>query len=324
MADEVLAVEAVPLEEDFDTLVASLAIDDTLEDKLARLKESVDEKLADYADVKRIERDEDFKAAKKYRTAVNDVKKPIEAQRKAAKKKYSDLLKTFDKTIGEITAPIDALSDEYKAEIDRYDGERRKRRLTALKGYYYDLAGEMGPLVPYERIADDRWLNASFGEVKAKNIIERRVGELLHQFKFVNGLDYADEDEKAWAVAWWTRTLPMDSGEVAAAVVAHREEVAKAAALVSTYEQTTAPEPEPEPLPIDPEPVLAEEPEPPSGVPRCVRVVPSRPEPDAAEDEAPAPQRGYRVVIECATADELRRVRAVMVENGIHGYVERM
>lgn len=311
MADEVLAVEAVPLEEDFDTLVASLAIDDTLEDKLARLKKNVDEKLADYMDVKRIEKDEDFKAAKKYRAAVNDVKKPIEAQRKAAKKKYSDLLKTFDKTIGEITAPIDRLSDEYKAEIDRYDGGCRKRRLTALKGHYYDLAGEMGPLVPYERIADDKWLNASFGEVKAKNIIERRVGELLHQFKFVNGLDYADESEKAWAVAWWTRTLPMDSGEVAAAVAAHREEVAKAAALVSTYEQATAPEPEPEP-------------EDPFGGPRCVRVVPSHPEPEVAEDAAPAPQRGYRVVIECATADELRRVKAVMVENGIHGHVERM
>lgn len=324
MADEVLAVEVVPLEEDFDTLVASLAIDDTLEDKLARLKKNVDEKLADYRDVKHIEKDEDFKAAKKYRAAVNDVKKPIEAQRKAAKKKYNDLLKTFDKTIGEITAPIDALSDEYKAEIDRYDGECRKRRLTALKGHYCDLAGEMGPLVPYERIADDRWLNASFGEVKAKNIIERRVGELLHQFKFVNGLDYADEDEKAWAVAWWTRTLPADSGEVAAAVAAHREEVAKVASLVSTYEQATASKPEP--VPLDPEPVPAEHPEPedPFGGPRCVRVVPSRPEPDAAEDAAPAQQRGYRVVIECATADELLRVRAVMVDNGIHGHVERM
>lgn len=323
MADEVLAVEAVPLEEDFDTLVASLAIDDTLEDKLAKLNKNVDEKLADYVDVKHIENDDDFKAAKKYRAAVNAVKESIEEQRKAAKKKYRDLLKTFDKTIGEITAPIDKLSDEYKAEIDLYDGECRKRRLTALKGHYYDLAGEMGPLVPYERIADDKWLNASFGEVKAKNIIERRVGELLHQFKFVNGLDYADESEKAWAVAWWTRTLPMDSGEVAAAVAAHREEVAKAAALVSTYEQATAPQLVPEP---EPEPVAAEQPEPedPFGGPRCVRVVPSRPEPDAAEDAAPAPQKGYRVVIECATADELRRVRAVMVENGIHGYVERM
>ena len=122
----------------------------------------------------------------------------------------------------------------------------------------------------------------------------------------------------------------MDSGEVGAAVAAHREEAAKAAALVSTYEQATAPAPEPEsepaPLPPDPEPLPDEqpEPEPPLGVPRCVRVVPSRPEPDVAEDAASAPQRGYRVVIECATADELRRVRAVMVDNGIHGYVERM
>ena len=116
----------------------------------------------------------------------------------------------------------------------------------------------------------------------------------------------------------------MDSGEVAAAVAAHREEVAKAAALVSTYEQATVPEPEP--LPLDPEPVAVEQPEPedPFGGPRCVRVVPSRPEPEVAEESSSAPQRGYRVVIECATADELLFVRAVMVENGIHGYVERM
>ena len=132
MADDVLAVEAVPLEEDFDTLVASLAIDDTLEDKLAKLKENVDEKLADYADVKRIENDEDFKAAKKYRTAVNNMKKPIEAQRKAAKKKYSDLLKTFDKTIGEITAPIDALSDEYKAVM---------KKMASLPNLYLKVSG---------------------------------------------------------------------------------------------------------------------------------------------------------------------------------------
>ena len=111
----------------------------------------------------------------------------------------------------------------------------------------------------------------------------------------------------------------MDSGEVAAAVAAHREEVAKAAALVSTYEQATAPEPEPVAV-EQPEP----EPEDPFGGPRCVRVVPSRPEPEVTEKAPSAPQRGYRVVIECATADELRRVRAVMVDNGIHGYVERM
>lgn len=329
MADEVLAVEAVPLEEDFDTLVASLAIDDTLEDKLAKLKKNVDEKLADYVDVKRIEKDEDFKAAKKYRAAVNAVKEPIEEQRKAAKKKYSDLLKTFDETIGEITAPIDALSDEYKAEIDRYDGECRTRRLTALKGHYYDLAGEMGPLVPYERIADDRWLNASFGEVKAKNIIERRVGELLHQFKFVNGLDYADESEKAWAVAWWARTLPMDSGEVAAAVAAHREEVAKAAELAATYEQAMAPAPEPEPLPPDPElnagyraaraprpepeaPRMAPEPEPAAMAPEVVRPAPQE-----------APAAAYRVIIDCPDVETLRAVRAVMVSAGFHGRVER-
>lgn len=115
----------------------------------------------------------------------------------------------------------------------------------------------------------------------------------------------------------------MDSGEVAAAVAAHREEAAKAAALVSTYEQATAPQPEPEP---EPEPLPAEHPEPedPLGGPRCVRAVPSRPEPDAAEDAAPAQQRGFRVVIECATVDELLRVRTIMVEKGVHGYVERM
>ncbi|MFR2626408.1 MAG: hypothetical protein ACLS89_02100 [Collinsella sp.] len=184
-----MAVEAVPLEEDFDTLVASLAIDDTLEDKLAKLKKNVDEKLADYRDVKRIEgrglqggeevprggqrREEAHRgsARPRRRSTATCSRRSTRPSARSRRPSTSYPMSTRPRSTDTTASAGNAASP-------------RSRATTTTSRARWDL------WCP-QRIADDRWLNASFGEVKAKNIIERRVGELLHQFRFVNGLDYA-------------------------------------------------------------------------------------------------------------------------------------
>ena len=45
----------------------------------------------------------------------------------------------------------------------------------------------------------------------------------------------------------------------------------------------------------------------------------------AAGAPAPEPEpRGWRIVIECATPDEVRHVKEIMVGHGVHGRIERM
>lgn len=332
MPEDGKAIEKMAGVEDIKSLLDAVTIDGDLKGQLDALAKAVDEALEDYRDPKPIESGERLKEMRRWRANVRKVKEPIEERRKASKKRYTDLIKQFDSTIGRITAPIDELDKRYKALIDEYEARCRESVRAELEAHYAELAPNLVPVLPASAVIEDAWLKPGLGTEKAKRVLEGVVGSLARQYESVMDMEYADEAERDWAVKWWADNRPDDSGEVARAVRRHREDMERVAELNAGYRASRAPRPapapepapEPAPLPPDPEPVPAEEPEPPLGVPRCVRVVPSRPEPDAAEDAASAPQRGYRVVIECATADELRRVRAVMVENGIHGYVERM
>ena len=47
------------------------------------------------------------------------------------------------------------------------------------------------------------------------------------------------------------------------------------------------------------------------------------PAPEPKPEQKPEP-RGWRIVIECATPDEVQHVKRIMVDNGVHGRIERM
>lgn len=317
MPEEGKAIEKRAGVGEIKALLDAVTIDGDLKGQLDALANAVDEALEDYRDPKPIESGERLKEMRRWRANVRKVKEPIEERRKESKKRYTDLIKQFDSTIGRITAPIDELDRRYKALIDEYEAQCRENVRAELEAHYAELAPNLVPVLPASAVIEDAWLKPGLGTEKAKRVLEGVVGSLARQYESVMDMEYADDAERDWAVKWWADNRPDDSGEVARAVRRHREDMERVAELNAGYRASRAPRPEPAPE-------HAPEPEPPLGVPRCVRVVPSRPEPDVAEDAAPAPQRGYRVVIECATADELRRVRAVMVENGIHGHVERM
>ena len=292
-------------------LLEGITIDGDLTAQLAALRESVDADLADFRDPKPIETAEQYRDMKRWRAAVRAVKKPIEERRKASKKRYTDLIKTFDSTIGEITAPIDELDAEYKELIDDWERRRRDALADKLEGRYAEMAPNLVPLVPFWRILDPYWLRASFGEKKAMKAVEDAVANLARQYGAVMSMEFEDEGEREWAVSWWAENLPQDSGEVAVAVTRNRERLARAAELNAGYRAASAPEPEPEPAPE--EPVAAPEPETPA---------PAAPEGGTAGE---APQgAAYRVVIDCPDVETLRAVKAVMVASGFHGRVERI
>lgn len=294
-------------------LLEGISIDGDLTAQLKALRESVDADLADFRDPKPIpDGDADrYKDMKRWRAAVRAVKAPIDERRKASKKRYTDLIKQFDRTIGEITAPIDELDEEYKALIDDWERRRDEALKTRLAGYYAELAPNLVPLVPFDRILDPYWLRATFGEKKAMKAVEDAVARLARQYGAVMAMEFEDEGEREWAVSWWAENLPQDSGEVAVAVTRNRERLARAAELNAGYRAASASEPEPEPAPE--EPVAAPEPDAPA---------PAAPEGVTAGE---APQgAAYRVVIDCPDIETLRAVKAVMVASGFHGRVERI
>ncbi|RHL22342.1 DUF1351 domain-containing protein [Collinsella sp. AF38-3AC] len=310
MPDEGNAIEKRAGVEEIKALLDSVTIDGDLKGQLDALAKAVDEAIEDYRDPKPIGSGERLKEMRRWRANVRKVKEPIEERRKASKKRYTDLIKQFDSTIGRITAPIDELDKRYKALIDEYEAQCRENVRAELEAHYAELAPNLVPVLPASAVIEDAWLKPSVGTEKAKRVLEGVVASLARQYESVMDMEYADESERGWAVKWWADNRPDDSGEVARAVRRHREEMERVAELNAGYRASRAPRPAPEPAPEAPR--VAPEPEPAAMAPEVARPVPQE-----------APAAAYRVIIDCPDVETLRAVRAVMVSAGFHGRVER-
>ena len=98
------------------------------------------------------------------------------------KREYNKPLAAFEQRCKEITSIIDDASDGIKAQLDEAEERRRAGARAALEAHYREFAELLAPVVPYERLHDDKWLNKSFGEVKAKKALEEKVSAVARDW----------------------------------------------------------------------------------------------------------------------------------------------
>lgn len=183
-----------------------------------------------------------IKEAKNDRSYLNGLKSEIEERRKAVKREYNKPLAAFEKRCKEITSIIDGASDGIKAQLDEAEERRRAGARAALEAHYREFAELLAPVVPYERLHDDKWLNKSFGEVKAKKTLEEKVSAVARDWDTLK----AQRDSMAhYEVAERELFRTLDLGSALNAARAADEEDARIAAMREAVESKPAPRPAP-------------------------------------------------------------------------------
>lgn len=181
-----------------------------------------------------------IKEAKNDRSYLNGLKSEIEERRKAVKREYNKPLAAFEKRCKEITSIIDGASDGIKAQLDEAEERRRAGARAALEAHYREFAELLAPVVPYERLHDDKWLNKSFGEVKAKKALEEKVSAVARDWDTLK----AQRDSMAhYEVAERELFRTLDLGSALNAARAADEEDARIAAMREAVESKPAPRP---------------------------------------------------------------------------------
>lgn len=183
-----------------------------------------------------------IKEAKNDRTYLNGLKNEIEERRKAVKREYDKPLAAFEKRCKEITSIIDGASDGIKAQLDEAEERRRAGARAALEAHYREFAELLAPVVPYERLHDDKWLNKSFGEVKAKKALEEKASAVARDWDTLK----AQRDSMAhYEVAERELFRTLDLGSALNAARAADDEDARIAAMREAVESKPAPCPAP-------------------------------------------------------------------------------
>lgn len=212
---------------------------DALEERVRRMVADYDGATYDMSE------DENVKAAKRDRTFLNGIVKQIDERRKAVKREYLRPLDAFEARCKEISGIAKGASDAIKAQLDEAERLRRERAYAALEAHYGEVADLLAPVVPYSRVHEDRWLNKTVGEVKAKQLLEEKVGLLAEDWDTLKG-QRGSMGHYEVAERELFRTL--DLGAALKAARQADEEDARLAEMKAAMEPEPAP-PAPEPAP---------------------------------------------------------------------------
>lgn len=230
-----------------------------------------------------------IKEAKNDRSYLNGLKSEIEERRKAVKREYNKPLAAFEKRCKEITSIIESASDGIKAQLDEAEERRRAGARAALEAHYGEFAELLSPVVPYERLHDDSWLNKSFGEAKAKKALEDKVSAVARDWDTLK----AQRGSMAhYEVAERELFRTLDLGSALNAARAADEEDARIAAMREAVESKPAPRPA------------------------------TRRQAEPAAAARPEPSCAWTVEIPSATRSQMELLAAALRERGITGTIK--
>ena len=260
MNDETIAVDAEVIEDE------GLAVSFTpaaIDANFAALDARVDELVAGYAGaVYDLSDPGAVKQAKRDRAYLNGVAKEIDERRKAVKREYMRPYEEFEARANAVAAKVKKASADIKEQLDEAEERRRDAAYAVLEEHYEAFAGLLAPVVPYERIHEEKWLNKTFGEVKAKRAVEEKVAKAAHDWKTLKAQEGMPHYETAERVFFDTLDLGAalsaahEAQEADERIAEMRRQVEGAAFEEDADGERDKPEPAPAPCPA-PAPVAA-------------------------------------------------------------------
>lgn len=148
----------------------------------------------------------DAKEQKACRADLNRISKELNDARKTIKKAYTQPLSAFEAKVKEIDAMIKVPCEIIGRAIKIREDMERQDRISALYSAYMDYAPILAEAVPFERIMEPQWANASFGEKKAEKAMLEKVSRIADDLKTLETMQLAFPDE---AKAVFLRTLSL-------------------------------------------------------------------------------------------------------------------
>lgn len=288
LKDKPIEVEAEVIE---DKELSVTFVPASIQANFARLDAQVEKMVAGYADITYdLTSPEAIKQAKRDRAYINGIVKDIDTKRKAVKRDYMLPYNEFEGQANAITAKAKKASDNIKRQLDQAEDDRKADLHAVLKEHYEAFAGVLVELIPYERIHDAQWLNKTFGEVKAKNVIEEKVEKIASDWDTLKAQKDMPHYDTAERTFFETLDLGAALSEARKAQEAN-ELIAELRKETEAIKEAQAEQPIPEDVPPAP-PVAAKE---------------------QAEPSAPmAPVQPERIpcvmIVQAASIDQMRQI----------------
>ena len=279
MSQELALIMKTPVEE---LIPAMLAWNNT------ELLEAVEKALRQYEGLEYT--DEQIAAAKSDRAVLNAFVKSLNDERIRIGKVYAAPYEKFKSEVDEVVGRVKTVVAQIDTQVKAHELAAQQKKQATIREYFDSVIGEFAVLIPYEKAHQSRWLNASTSMKSIRADIDKLIADARQAMTAIEALNSQDEEV---VKAYYFRTLNlsdalMENGRLQqerariAELNAQKEAEAKARAEAQA-QVATAPQ-----TPKAPEAAPAAEPQ----------LIPMN----------------FHVE---ATLDQLKKLKAFLVENGI-------
>lgn len=151
------------------------------------LEAAVRHKIAAYQNV--VYTEDNMKQAKADRAELNNLVKAIEERRKMVKKIINEPYDAFEKELKEILAliqePVGIIDRQVKAFEDQQKEEKKKN----IRSAYDEVIGDLGQVLPFEKVFDSRYLNQTYKLTTAQSDIKEKVEKVRTDLEIIDSLE---------------------------------------------------------------------------------------------------------------------------------------
>lgn len=141
------------------------------------LKPWIEESIAKYQGM--VVTADTIKEAKDDRAKLNKLRSSIEDERKRIKREWNKPYTAFEKKVKSLVGLIDKPIENIDGQLKTYEEHRKAEKQDAIQTSFDENAKDLKDLITLDRIANPKWLNASYG----MNAIEEEMVAALNDIR---------------------------------------------------------------------------------------------------------------------------------------------
>lgn len=141
------------------------------------LKPWIEESIAKYQGM--VVTADTIKEAKDDRAKLNKLRSSIEDERKRIKREWNKPYTAFEKKVKSLVGLIDKPIENIDGQLKTYEEHRKAEKQDAIQTLFDENAKDLKDLITLDRIANPKWLNASYG----MNAIEEEMVAALNDIR---------------------------------------------------------------------------------------------------------------------------------------------
>lgn len=151
------------------------------------LEAAVRAKIAAYENV--VYTEENMKQAKDDRAELNKLVKAIEERRKKVKEIVNKPYTDFEAELKEILALIQEPVALIDGQIKNFENQQKEEKKQKLMEVWEEAVGELADILPFEKVFDQRYLNATYKLGTASSEITEKIKRFKTDLETIDSLD---------------------------------------------------------------------------------------------------------------------------------------